>query len=143
MFRNRSRWQFTVSYSICTFQKVPHIQHPAGPERSPCWCSQAPKNMRGVININKFRASREIDPVRGRNSLKKPLFRRFFAYLRAQRHRPAPKVVCKKKCRRTNRENLARSGGRRDPVLDLRNGSPLASSLQKCRQNKLADSLNH
>ena len=43
----------------------------------------------------------------------------------------------------THRENLARSGGRRDPVLDLRNGSPLASSLKKWLQNKLADSLNN
>ena len=43
----------------------------------------------------------------------------------------------------THRENSARSGGRRDPVLDLRNGSPLASSLKKWLQNKLADSLNN
>ena len=35
LFRNRSRWQFAVCYSIDTFQKVPHNQHPAGPVRSP------------------------------------------------------------------------------------------------------------
>ena len=43
----------------------------------------------------------------------------------------------------THTQNLARSGGRRDPVLDLRNGSPLASSLKKCHQNELVDSLNN
>ena len=42
-----------------------------------------------------------------------------------------------------NRENLARSGGRRDPVLDLQNGSTLASSLKKLFQTKLPDSLNN
>ena len=76
--------------------------------------------------------------------LRSPLFlKSFFLILPLKSSRTDSKRGCKKMGGRTNTQNLARSGGRRDPVLDLRNGSPLASSLQKWIQNKLADSLNN
>ena len=53
-FRNRSRWQFTVCYSICTFRKVPHNQHPAGPVRSPVLVFASSKKYAGRNNLERM-----------------------------------------------------------------------------------------